>query len=79
MNDPRTVRRLATAEIFRAYDGGLEGVVKVSHFCFIFKDLVDEKHISSKLFLRDVVGKLDVDSNGSITLNDFIAWIEGVR
>jgi hypothetical protein len=78
MGDARSIRRVQAAEIFKAYDGGLEGCVKVSNFGFIFKDLVEDKHISSKLFFRDVVAKLDEDKEGVIHLNAFIAWIESV-
>lgn len=44
----------------------------------MFKDLVQEKHISSKLMFRDVVAKLDQDREGVVQLNAFIAWIESV-
>lgn len=76
--DARTIRRLQAAQIFKAYDGGLDGCVKISNFGFVFKDLVQDKHISSKLFFRDVVAKLDPVKEGIVSLNDFIAWIESV-
>jgi hypothetical protein len=78
LGDARSIRRVQAAEIFKAYDGGLDGCVKVSNFGFIFKDLVEDKHISSKLFFRDVVAKLDEEKEGVIHLNAFIAWIESV-
>lgn len=53
--------------------------MKISNFGFIFKDLVANKHISSKLFFRDVVEKLDEEKDGVINLNNFISWIESVR
>lgn len=79
IGDARSIRRADAAEIFKAYDGSLNGSVKISNFGFIFKDLVQFKHISSKLFFRDVVARLDEEKDGSIYLNAFIAWIESVR
>lgn len=79
IGDARNIRRAECAEIFKAYDGGLNGSVKISNFGFIFKDLVEFKHISSKLFFRDVVARLDEEKDGSIYLNAFISWIEMVR
>lgn len=52
--------------------------MKISNFGFIFKDLVANKHISSKLFFRDIVEKLDVEKDGCINLNNFVSWIESV-
>lgn len=78
IGDARSIRRADAASIFKAYDGGLNGCVKVSNFGFIFKDLVENKHISSKLFFRDVVSRLDEDKDGNIYLNAFITWIEQV-
>ena len=78
IGDARSIRRVQAAEIFKAYDGESDGCVKISNFGFIFKDLVENKHISSKLMLRDVVAQLDEAREGLIYLNDFIAWIESV-
>jgi hypothetical protein len=78
VGDARTIRRLLAAQIFKSYDGSLEGCVKISTFGFVFKDLVEEKHISSKLFFRDVVARLDEEKDGVIQLNAFINWIESV-
>jgi hypothetical protein len=65
------------AGLFKEYDASLHGHVKVSHFGFIFKNLVEDRHISSKLLLRDVLLRLEDD--GLVHLNAFISWIETVR
>jgi len=78
LNDARSIRRVDAAAIFKGYDGNLSGSVKISNFGFIFKDLVANKHISSKLFFRDIVAKLDVEKDECIYLNNFMAWIESV-
>lgn len=78
LNDPRSIRRIDCAAIFKSYDGNLAGAVKISNFGFIFKSLVENKHISTKIVFRDVLAKLDTENDGNIYLNAFIAWIEGV-
>eukprot|EP01032_Pedospumella_encystans_P021224 gene21224-24086_t len=79
LNDPRSIRRIDCAAIFKSYDGNLAGAVKISNFGFIFKSLVENKHISTKIVFRDVLTKLDTENDGNIYLNAFIAWIEGDR
>jgi hypothetical protein len=78
LRDAKSIRRVEAAEIYKIYDGGLEGTVKISVFGFIFKDMVEEKHLSSKLLLRDIVKQLDPMNHNSISLTDFIAWIDTV-
>ena len=78
INDHKTLRRLAAAEIFKTYDGPMEGRVKISNFNFIFRDLVANRHISTKLLLSDVHAILDEHGDGYIYLNKFISWIDTV-
>ena len=78
LNDPRSIRRIDCAAIFKSYDGNLAGAVKISNFGLIFKSLVENKHISTKIVFRDVLAKLETENDGNIYLNAFIAWIEGV-
>lgn len=78
LNDARTVRRVAAAATFKLYDGDLEGCVKVSHFHFIFRDLVEKKFISSRVSFDSVVDLLDAQGDGYIGLNKFIAWLDTV-
>lgn len=73
------MRRVAAAATFKLYDGDLEGCVKVSHFHFIFRDLVEKKFISSRVSFDSVVDLLDPQEEGLIRLNKFIAWLDTVR
>ena len=53
--------------------------MQLSHFHFIFRDLVELKCLSSRLEFSSVVEVLDPGDTGFIGLNDFIRWIESVR
>ena len=78
LNDARTIRRVLAAAVFKTYDGGLEGRVKLSHFSFIFRDLVEKKYISSRVDFDGIVAFLDPDGDDFIELNGFIKWMETV-
>ena len=79
LNDNQTLRRVEAAAKFKAYDTSLDGQVQLSHFHFIFRDLVELKCLSSRLEFSSVVEVLDPGDTGFIGLNDFIRWIESVR
>jgi hypothetical protein len=76
LNDAKTIRRVVAAAIFKTYDGNLEGRVKLSHFNFIFRDLVQQKYLSSRVNFDGVAQHLDADGDGHVWMNDFIAWME---
>lgn len=76
LNDTKTVRRVVAAAMFKKFDGSLEGRVKLSHFNFVFRDLVEQKHISSKVDFQSVADQLCCDDDKCIYLNSFIAWLE---
>jgi hypothetical protein len=78
LNDAKTIRRVVAAAIFKTYDGSLEGRVKLSHFNFIFRDLVQQKYLSSRVNFDGVAQQLDADGDGHVWMNDFIAWMEAV-
>lgn len=77
LNDARTVRRVVAASIFKHFDSALDGRVKVSHFHFVFRDLVEQKYISSKVVFEEVADQLSSDEDSCVYLNAFIAWMEG--
>ena len=79
LNDSKTIRRAEIAEIFKSYDPKMDGFVKVAMFSFMFRDLIQVKHVNGKLEFGTVVARLDPMDEGVIQLNTFISWLDTVR
>ena len=69
--------RTQVINYFKYFDRKLTGSLTREQFRVLFLDLQHHDHTLSEADVDEVLSSLDTDGDGSLSLEEFLAWLSG--